>query len=144
MNAQLVFMAHSLILYHEVSWSLRNVGKHDIDSFPIDTINMVWIDLLVDWQYLYYHQLVGYKSTRSLIPNGWTIKIIDIECVLLSFLIKKFFVAKCLIYKSTLISSRLLRERISRGCKECDLLCEEIVLRNTSKDNVKQSLQKRH
>jgi hypothetical protein len=43
----------------------------------------------------------------------WIIEIIDIECVLLSFLIEK---------KGILVGPRLLRRgKVSRGCRECEL-----------------------
>ena len=45
------------------------------------------------------------------------IQIIDIECVLLSFLSKNFVSTKWRIYKGILTSSRLLRHGISRGCR---------------------------
>ena len=48
------------------------------------------------------------------------IEIIDIECVLLSFLSKNFFFTKWRIYKGILASPRLLRRENSRGCEECD------------------------
>ena len=48
------------------------------------------------------------------------IEIIDIACVLLSFLGKNFVSTKWRIYKGILANPRLLREGISRGCEECD------------------------
>ena len=48
-----------------------------------------------------------------------TIEIIDIECVLLSFLCSEKFVStKWRIYKGILVGPRLLRRGISRGCRE--------------------------
>jgi hypothetical protein len=49
------------------------------------------------------------------------IEIIDIECVLLSFLSEKFVSTKWRIYKGILVCPRLLRRGISRGCRECEL-----------------------
>ena len=49
------------------------------------------------------------------------IEIIDIECVLLSFLSKKFVSTKWRIEKGILVGPRLLRQGISRGCRECEL-----------------------
>jgi hypothetical protein len=49
------------------------------------------------------------------------IEIIDIECVLLSFLSKNFVSTKWRIYKGILASSRLLWWVISRVCRECEL-----------------------
>jgi hypothetical protein len=46
------------------------------------------------------------------------IEIIDIECVLLSFLSKKFVSTKWRIYKGILVGPRLLRQGLSRGCRE--------------------------
>ena len=50
-----------------------------------------------------------------------TIEIIDIECVLLSFLSKKIVSTKWRIEKGILVGPRLLRRGISRGCRECEL-----------------------
>ncbi len=47
-----------------------------------------------------------------------TIEIIDIECVLLSFLSQKFVATKWPIYKSILARPNLLWQGISRGCGE--------------------------
>jgi hypothetical protein len=60
----------------------------------------------------------AYSRTKSL---GWPIEIIDIECVLLSFLSEKFVSTKWRIYKGILVGPRLLRRGISRGCRECEL-----------------------
>jgi hypothetical protein len=49
------------------------------------------------------------------------IEIIDIECVLLYFLSKKFVSTKWRIEKGILVGPRLLRQGISRGCRECEL-----------------------
>jgi hypothetical protein len=50
------------------------------------------------------------------------IEIIDIECVLLSFLSKKIVSAtKWRIEKGILVGPRLLRQGILRGCRECEL-----------------------
>jgi hypothetical protein len=51
-----------------------------------------------------------------------SIEIIDIECVLLSFLSKKIVSTKRRIYKGILVGPRFLRQVISRGFKECELL----------------------
>ena len=48
-------------------------------------------------------------------------EIIDIECVLLSFLSKNFVSTKWRIQKGILVGPRLLRQGISRGCRECEL-----------------------
>ena len=50
----------------------------------------------------------------------YIIEIIDIECVLLSFLSKKFVSTKWRIEKGILVGPRLLRQGISRGCRECN------------------------
>ena len=65
---------------------------------------------------IHYTSLVCRTEER-----GITIEIIDIECVLLSFLSKNFVSTKWRIYKGILASPRLLRQRISRGCRECEL-----------------------
>jgi hypothetical protein len=54
--------------------------------------------------------------------SGLLIEIIDIECVLLSFLSKKFVSTKWRIEKGILVGPRLLRQGISRGCRECELI----------------------
>ena len=51
------------------------------------------------------------------------IEIIDIECVLLSFLSKNVVSTKWRIYKGILACPRLLRQGISRGCRECANCC---------------------
>ena len=55
--------------------------------------------------------------------RGQGIEIIDIECVLLSFLNKKIVGHKIWrIYKGiNLVGPRLLRQGISLGCRECEL-----------------------
>jgi hypothetical protein len=65
---------------------------------------------------IHYTSLVCRTEER-----GITIEIIDIECVLLSFLSKNFVSTKWRIYMGILASPRLLRQRISRGCRECEL-----------------------
>jgi hypothetical protein len=52
---------------------------------------------------------------------GITIEIIDIECVLLSFLSKEIVSTKWRIEKGILVGPRLPRQGISRGCRECEL-----------------------
>ena len=54
--------------------------------------------------------------------SGLLIEIIDIECVLLSFLSKKIVSTKWRIEKGILVGPRLLRQGISRGCRECELI----------------------
>ena len=49
------------------------------------------------------------------------IEIIDIECVLLSFLSKKFVSTKWRIEKGIFVGPSLLRQGISRGCRQCEL-----------------------
>jgi hypothetical protein len=46
------------------------------------------------------------------------IEIIDIECVLLSFLSKKIVSTKWRIEKGISVGARLLRQGISRGCSK--------------------------
>ena len=57
-------------------------------------------------------------ATRRCVQS---IEIIDIECVLLSFLSKKIVSTKWRIYKGILVGPRLLRQGISRGCRKCEL-----------------------
>jgi hypothetical protein len=68
--------------------------------------------------------LVNRKSWDS------TIEIIDIECVLLSFLSEKFVSTKWRIYKGILVGPRLLRRGISRGCRECELFFQKFLYRD--------------
>jgi hypothetical protein len=49
------------------------------------------------------------------------IEIIDIECILLSFLSEKFVSTKWRIYKGILVGPRLLRRGVSRDWRECEL-----------------------
>ena len=58
------------------------------------------------------------------------IEIVDVECVLVSFLSENFVLTTWRIYKSIFDSIRLQREGVSRGYEECDCFF------------VKQSLQK--
>jgi hypothetical protein len=60
------------------------------------------------------------------------IEIIDIECVLLSFLSKKIVSTKWRIEKGILVGPRLLRQGISRGCRECELFFQMKSLQKTS------------
>jgi hypothetical protein len=62
--------------------------------------------------------------------SGSSIEIIDIECVLLSFLSEKFVSTKWRIYKGILVGPRLLRRGISRGCRECELFFQLQSLQN--------------
>ena len=50
------------------------------------------------------------------IPRNKSIEIIDIECVLLSFLSQKFVPTKWRIQKGIFARFRLLKQGISRGC----------------------------
>ena len=56
--------------------------------------------------------------------EDYPIEIIDIECVLLSFLSEKFVSTKWRIYKGILVGPRLLRRGISRSCRECELVLQ--------------------
>jgi hypothetical protein len=59
-------------------------------------------------------------TARGRNDRGRNIEIIDIECVLLSFLSEKFVSTKWRIYKGILVGPRLLRRGNSRGCIECE------------------------
>ena len=54
----------------------------------------------------------------TLVKCAKDMEIIDIECVLLSFLSKKFVATKWPIYKGILARPNLLWQGISRGCGE--------------------------
>jgi hypothetical protein len=60
------------------------------------------------------------ETTWDETARGRNIEIIDIECVLLSFLSEKFVSTKWRIYKGILVGPRLLRRGISRRCSECE------------------------
>ena len=69
---------------------------------------------------IYSDESLGQQhSTRDqVISNISTIEIIDIECVLLSFLSQKFVSTKWRIQKGIFTRFRLLWQGISRGCGE--------------------------
>ena len=65
------------------------------------------------------HGLIGENLHREIQTTGpfdQCIEIIDIECVLLSFLSQKFVATKWPIYRGILARSNLLWQGISRGC----------------------------
>ena len=62
----------------------------------------------------------GDETTGDETARERNIEIIDIECVLQSFLSEKFVSTKWRIYKGILVGPRLLRRGISRGCSECE------------------------
>jgi hypothetical protein len=67
---------------------------------------------------LRFHSVSGFSDERTRLL---TIEIIDIECVLLSFLSKKLVSAKWRIEKGILVGPRLLKQGVSRSCGECEL-----------------------
>ena len=69
-----------------------------------------------------------------IISKRLSIEIIDIECVLLSFLSKNFVSTKWRIYKGILASHRLLRREFRAVARSANLWCDCFF--------VKQSLQK--
>jgi hypothetical protein len=115
-------------ILRERDWFCYSLYKSEVS--PYWSCSVTW-NIASDVKIQFCRSLrSGYLLRPENCSRSYCIEIIDIECVLLSFLSKKIVSTKWRIEKGILVGPRLLRRGISRGCRECELFFQLKSLQN--------------